>query len=280
MPAGRRRSMADLLDQQRAIEKPLDSTASPRSASAAITADSLPAPYLTADGGPLGSRERADLTTCEAALDNLRVAFWAAGKALQVIRDARLYRDSHGTFEAYVEDRWDMSRPQAYRLIEAWPLAECLSPIGDTLNESQIRELLPLAGRHGQDAAVTVYRTIAETDGVHVTASLLHRVVGVLPADHFDPASAVDQIRAFLAGTIASAPAADPVETFTTQAARLLRVLHRVSAGGVLQAAMDADPDVVRKVITDMRTLLDQIEHDTQTASSLSRSRIGGLSPA
>src|SRR5438309_439896 len=82
-------------------------------------------------------REQADLATCEAALDNLRVAFWAAGKALQVIRDARLYRDTHATFEDYVEQRWDMARSPAYRLIDAWPLAERLSPMGDKLNERQ-----------------------------------------------------------------------------------------------------------------------------------------------
>src|SRR6266536_3079623 len=45
------------------------------------------------------------LAACEAALDNLRVAFWAAGKALQVIRDARLYRSTHATFEDYAEQR-------------------------------------------------------------------------------------------------------------------------------------------------------------------------------
>ena len=34
------------------------------------------------------------------------------------------------------------------------------------------RELLPLASRHGRDAAVTVDRTVAETDGIQVTAAL------------------------------------------------------------------------------------------------------------
>jgi len=198
----------------------------------------------------------------EAALDNLRIAFWAAGKALQVIRDARLYRETHPTFEDYVEQRWDMSRPQAYRLIDAWPLAERLSPMGDKLNERQVRELLPLAGRHGQDAAVTVYRTIAETDGVQVTATLLHGAVSILPADHFDPAEAAEQIRAYLAGGSAghqhSAP--NPVETFTAEAAKLLRVLHRVADRGTLKAAAHEDPDTVRKVIADMRALLDEIE--------------------
>jgi hypothetical protein len=72
-----------------------------------------------------------------------------AGKALQVIRDApRLCRGTHATFEDYIEQRWDMSRSPAYRLIDAWPLAERLSPMGDKLNERQVRELLPLASRH------------------------------------------------------------------------------------------------------------------------------------
>lgn len=275
MPARTRRSMADFLKEQQAIEDPLAGDPRPGHAAAPAapapagppSARSLPAPYTAAGDGALGTAEQADLVACEAALENLRVAFWAAGKALQVIRDARLYRATHPTFEAYAADRWDMSRAHAYRLIEAWPLAERLSPIGDKLNEGQVRELLPLSGQHGQDAAVTVYRAVADADGVQVTAALLHRVIGVLPADRFDPAEAAEQIRAYLAGTLpaASPPAVNPVDTFTTQAARMLQVLHRVSAGGVLQAALDADPDVVRKVITDMRQMLDQIEHDAET---------------
>jgi hypothetical protein len=275
MPA-RRRSMAEFLEQQRALEDRPDVAAEtaprPSTGAVVISPGSLPDPYTTTTDGELSDREHADLATCEAALDNLRVAFWAAGKALQVIRDARLYRGSHATFEEYVEQRWDMSRPQAYRLIDAWPLAERLSPMGDKLNERQIRELLPLADRHGQDAAVTVYRTVAETDGVQVTAAMLHGVVGILPADHFDHAEAVKQIHAYLAGA-ASPPraAANPVETFTAEAAKLLRVLHRVSARGVLQAALDADPDIVRKVIADMRALLDEIEHDVGGQSADAR---------
>jgi hypothetical protein len=269
MTAGRRRSMQEFLEQQRSTEAGDDTdTRSPGRAArpAVISPGSLPDPYTADDdGGQLSDREQADLAACEAALDNLRVAFWVAGKALQVIRDARLYRGTHATFEDYVEQQWDMSRPQAYRLVDAWPLAERLSPMGDKLNERQVRELLPLASRHGRDAAVTVYRTVAETEGIQVSAALLHDAVGVLPAGRFDPAEAVGQIRAYLAGYPGDqpSPVANPVETFAAEAAKLLRVLHRVSAKGVLQAAaLDADPDVVRKAIADMRTLLDAIEHD------------------
>jgi hypothetical protein len=134
MTAGRRRSMQEFLEQQRSTEAGDDTdTRSPGRATglAVISPGSLPDPYTADDdGGQLSDREQADLGACEAALDNLRVAFWAAGKALQVIRDARLYRGTHATFEDYVEQQWDMSRPQAYRLVDAWPLAERLSPMG------------------------------------------------------------------------------------------------------------------------------------------------------
>jgi len=266
MTAVRRRSMEEFLQQQRAMETG-DVDAGPPAPSArpaVISPGSLPDPYTAAADGQLSDREHADLAACEAALENLRVAFWAAGKALQVVRDARLYRDTHATFEDYLAQRWDMSRAQAYRLIGAWPLAERLSPIGDKLNESQVRELLPLAERHGQDAAVTVYRAVTEADSVQVTAGVLHQVVGILPAGHFDPAEAVEQICAYLTGNLDRRPRHDAsaVEAFTAQAQKMLRTLQRAASRGTLQAAAHADPETVRRVIADMRSILDAIEQD------------------
>lgn len=167
---------------------PVDSVPQPTAPTGPPTGTAVPAPYAGQHEGELTEQERVDLATCEVALDNLRMAFWAAGKALQTIRDARLYRDSHPTFEAYLADRWDMSHAQAYRLIEGWPLAERLSAMGDKLNERQVRALLPIADQHGPDAAVTVYRTITETDGIRVTAAVILGAVAALPADRFDPA--------------------------------------------------------------------------------------------
>ena len=235
-----------------------------------ISPGTLPAPYPATGDGQLSGSEHDDLAACETALENLRLAFWHAGKALQTIRDARLYRETHETFEDYVEQRWDMSRATAYRFIAAWPLAERLSPIGDKLTESHVRELLPLADRHGQNAAVTVYSTVAEADGTQVTAKVLHGVVDILPDDHFDPAEAAEQIRAYLAGNPASPHrrAANPVDTFTTQSEKLLQVLHRVSAGRVLRAAHAADPAAVRKVIADLRAAANAMENDVSGRSA------------
>jgi hypothetical protein len=207
------------------------------------------------ESGPLAEAEHADLAACEAALDRLRLAFAAAGKALQVIRDARLYRETHNTFEEYVAERWDMSRASAYRLIDAWPLAEALSPIGDTkLNEGQIRELLPVADRHGQDAAITVYRTIAETDGVRVTAAIIKGAVRVvLPGNRFDPARAAEQIRAYLAGEVTPAL---PVVSAGEQVERVRAQIRRIKVD-VIRAA---GHEVATELAAELRQLADEME--------------------
>jgi hypothetical protein len=269
--------MADFIAQQRElIEDPVAGDPRPGLAAvpepeppqaaappAAITAAVIPEPRSPAGHGQLSDAEEADFATCEAALDNLRLAFAAAGKALQVIRDARLYRAAHDTFDDYVEQRWGMGKSQAYRLIEAWPLAERLSPIGERLTESHVRELLPLAGRHGQDAAATVYQAVAGADGGRVTAAVLHDVVAILPRDYFDPAGAARQIRDYLNGGRAAPlpPAADPVRLFSVQADRTISKLEQeVAAAGVLEAARAADPELVSRMAARMRAVADQLE--------------------
>ncbi|MEA5504770.1 hypothetical protein VB735_16955 [Halotia wernerae UHCC 0503] len=46
-------------------------------------------------------------------------AFFVAGKALTELRDRRLYRSTHRTFEEYCKDRFGFERRHPYRLIEA-----------------------------------------------------------------------------------------------------------------------------------------------------------------
>jgi hypothetical protein len=52
------------------------------------------------------------------------------GNALMEIRDRRLYRESHMTFEDYCNERWQFSARQANRLIGAAQVVENLRPIG------------------------------------------------------------------------------------------------------------------------------------------------------
>jgi hypothetical protein len=230
--------------------------------STSMRLDTVPTPSASAGTGALSDVERARLETYEAGIRNLRVAFWVAGKCLQGVRDEGLYRETHGTFESYVEDVHEISRAQAYRLINAWPLAEALSPIGDKITESQIRELLPLAEGHGVGAAVTVYQTVAEIDGMRVTAAVLRDVVNMLPADRFDPGDAAKQIRAYLAGefTPTAPEPPDPVEVFAHEVQRLRSVLRRTLRPDTVRSVASEHPEQVHEFASELRALADELD--------------------
>jgi hypothetical protein len=96
------------------------------------------------EGSELSDTRLAHL---EAVIRKYRQDFCSVGKALNEIRHGRHYqRLCFKTFERYVNVRWDMSKSQAYRLIEAYLVIVNLSPIGDVLpkNESQARPLTKL----------------------------------------------------------------------------------------------------------------------------------------
>jgi hypothetical protein len=76
----------------------------------------------------------------------------------------------YGTFEAYCQQRWQMSRAHAYRMIEA---AEVVSPIGDTdlplpANEGQARELARVPE---PDRAEVWAATVERTEGKPTAAA-------------------------------------------------------------------------------------------------------------
>ncbi|MEU9428594.1 hypothetical protein AB0D87_38250 [Streptomyces sp. NPDC048342] len=161
------------------------------------------------DSPVLTQEERENLAQCEAAVDTLQWAFYAAGKALQIIRDGRLYRAGYATFEAYTLARWNMKENYANKLIRTWRIAEALFelssngsvPIGTVrrLNQAQAWELVPVAEQYSLEAAQHVYRTTVEVDGEEVTASVIKGAVQALPkAPEFDPETAGKAIRSAL----------------------------------------------------------------------------------
>jgi hypothetical protein len=157
---------------------PMAATARP--ADLVITAELIPTPAGGQGSGPLTEVERHDLGVCERAVENLATATWLAGKALQTIRDGKLYRHTHTRFEDYVTERWDISERSAYQMIEEWPLAERLNQAyGKPVTASHIRALLPVTTRFGLDAATELYqqlRTRAQADGVRLTASITGQI--------------------------------------------------------------------------------------------------------
>jgi hypothetical protein len=88
--------------------------------------------------------EAARLATCEKAIERGINTFVEVGQALTEIRDAKLYRASHKTFEAYCKDRWEISRPRAYELIDHAKVASAdpvLSDVSDKLTARDIRAI-------------------------------------------------------------------------------------------------------------------------------------------
>ncbi|RAG83361.1 hypothetical protein DN069_22870 [Streptacidiphilus pinicola] len=157
---------------------PMAPTARP--ADLVITSELIPAAVDGRGSGPLSEVELHDLGVCERAVENLATATWLAGKALQAIRDGKLYRHTHTRFEDYITERWDISERTAYQMIEEWPLAERLNQAyGKPVTASHIRALLPVTTRFGLDDAVELYhqlRARAQKDGVRLTAQITGQI--------------------------------------------------------------------------------------------------------
>ena len=56
----------------------------------------------------LDTVERSKLRKLESVVAEGISSFVVVGEALKEIRDAKLYRESHKTFEKYVDDKWSM----------------------------------------------------------------------------------------------------------------------------------------------------------------------------
>jgi hypothetical protein len=88
------------------------------------------------------------LTACEQTIADGMESFKSVGRALVKVRDSRLYRATHATFEDYCRERWQMDRTYAHRIIEGAKLAEEMLPIGNIPTESAARELAKVEPEH------------------------------------------------------------------------------------------------------------------------------------
>ena len=152
---------------------------------------------------------------------------WSSTTA--TIRDRRLYKADFGTFEEYVEQRWEWGRTRAYQLIDAAAFARNLSTLVDTIpqRETHIRPLLERLETDAERATVW-QRVVALASGARITAKL---VVSLnLHRRHLDESQ-----RAMVAAKIATLPkgANQHVQICTPsreKAAELLNVSTRTVA--------------------------------------------------
>jgi hypothetical protein len=125
----------------------------------------------------LSQTERKELADCEAIIAKGWDTFVEVGRALTRIRDSKLYRERHATFEAYCRVRWHYAKSQAYRLIGAAQVVACLSPIGDIPKPSHEAQVRPLIGLKPEQAVAAWKKAVEKAAGRGVTARLVKRVV-------------------------------------------------------------------------------------------------------
>ena len=120
-------------------------------------------------------------------------AFYEAGTALRGLRDQKLYRSTHRTFEEYCYERFGMQRAYPYRLMDAASVVDNLSPIGDILptTESQCR---PLARLEINNQCEVWQQAVEEAGGRVPTGRIVKSIVERLKEKPLIKASAFCQI--------------------------------------------------------------------------------------
>lgn len=134
----------------------------------------------------LNSLERSKLRTCEAVIQRHVAAFVEMGNALATIRDERLYRETHKSFEAYLRDRWQLERTYAHRLIEAAKVTQAIAEAATEesvargqqipTSERVARPLTALPEEQQPQAWAAAQERAAEA-GVPITAEIVEQAV-------------------------------------------------------------------------------------------------------
>lgn len=135
---------------------------------------------------------------CDRARLELRVqrAFYEAGAALRELRDRKLYRSTHKTFEVYCRDRFGYNRSRSYQFIDAAAVVDNLKKCPQFVDifptvESQCRPLTKLQ----PDEQRSCWQAAVEKAGGKVpSGQIVKRVVDALkekpsrtaPADFCD----------------------------------------------------------------------------------------------
>jgi hypothetical protein len=88
--------------------------------------------------------ESRDLVRLEKVIEGGLQTFLEVGAALAEIRDRRLYRIEHKTFEAYCRDKWNIGRTYAHRLMASADTVEMLPMGNKPTSERQVRPLTKL----------------------------------------------------------------------------------------------------------------------------------------
>lgn len=135
-------------------------------------------PLTDTERGELSQSEQERLDYLEERIGEGIEVFTRVGMDLKEIRDRRLYRAEHGTFEAYCRSRWNLDRAYAYELIGAASIAGELSGIPDTPAPTAPAQVRPLKQLPDPEERREVWQeAVQEAGGKTPTAAAVKKVV-------------------------------------------------------------------------------------------------------
>src|ERR1035438_803820 len=108
--------------------------------------------------GSLTQSDTDRLKELESVIERGRKTFIEVGYALAEIRDRRLYRQTHATFEAYCSEQWGWTRQRSYQLMNAATVVKLL-PAGMSTrvdNEATARELAKLEPKEREKVLLAI----------------------------------------------------------------------------------------------------------------------------
>lgn len=142
---------------------------------------------------PLTELEQRRFAKLEDVIRRGQQTFVEVGNALAEIRDSRLYKETHSTFEAYCRERWGWTRQNTNRIISASKVVKNLEPNGSIpapSSEGQVRPLTKLQTPEDQYEAWKRAHEIADDEGRAVTGEVVGRA-----ADEIKPKQKPSPIR-------------------------------------------------------------------------------------
>jgi hypothetical protein len=112
----------------------------------------------------LPAEQKARLVELEAVVSWGVETFIEVGLALAEIRESKLYREDHGTFESYCRERWGFTDRRARQLIQAADVVGQIERTGTrvpVLSERHARVLGPLVESRGAEAAAKLLEDVS-----------------------------------------------------------------------------------------------------------------------
>lgn len=125
----------------------------------------------------------ATLADLELVIERGMSSFVEVGDALMTIRDDKLYRQHHDTFEAYCRDRWGFADSRARQLIGAVETVTAVTVGGGPVptSERQARALAPV--KNDPDDAAEAMRRASDNTGGKPTADAIAEAVTEILAE-------------------------------------------------------------------------------------------------